>query len=178
MKIVSLDLEFNQLNNQPRIIEIGLTIGDLRTHSILDSKSILVNPEEGITEYIATLTGITDYMLADAPKLPDAYKQMLAYLQSHGVHRQPIVWGGGDVSFLKQSVNNPEDFPFGFTEMNVKTIVQAVLTSRGQPTQGGLAKSMTKFGLRFMGKKHRAIDDSRNTLMLYFKMLDMLRKVG
>jgi inhibitor of KinA sporulation pathway (predicted exonuclease) len=182
MKLVSLDLEFNQLDNQPRIIEIGLTIGDLQTRTILDSKSILVNPEQGITEYIATLTGITDYMLKDAPMLPDAYRQMMTYLKEHNVHRQPIVWGNGDASVLKSSLNQlghyPDDFPFGYTEMDVKTIVQAILTSRGQPTQGGLAKSMTKFGLRFMGRKHRAIDDSRNTMAMYFKMLELLRKAN
>lgn len=177
MKVVALDLEFNQLNNQPKIIEIGLTIGDLSNFSILDKKSILVNPDEGITEYIATLTGITDYMLKDAPALPEAYQQMRKYLASFGVHRQPIVWGNGDVTMLKTHLNSPEDFPFGYTEMNVKTVVQSILTARGQPTQGGLARIMIKFGMRFMGQKHRAIDDSYNTMLLYFKLLQMLRKV-
>lgn len=177
MKLAALDLEFNQLNNQPRIIEIGLTIGDLSTLSILDRKSILVNPDEGITEYIATLTGITDYMLKDAPKLPEAYKQMNEYLNSFGIHRQPIVWGNGDARILKEQCDSPDDFPFGYTEMDVKTIVQAILTARGQTTQGGLARSMTKFGMRFMGRKHRAIDDSYNTMLLYFKLLTIMRKV-
>lgn len=177
MKLVALDLEFNQLNNQPKIIEIGLTIGDLSRSSIIDKKSILVNPEEGITEYIATLTGITDYMLKDAPTLPQAYKEILSYLDSHGVHRQPVVWGAGDVNILKSELNNPADFPFGYTEMNVKTLVQAILASRGQPTQGGLARSMTKFGMRFLGRKHRAMDDSMNTMAFYFKLNQLLRKV-
>ena len=177
MKFVSLDLEFNQ-QEVPKIIEIGLTIGDLSSRSILDTKSILVNPEEGITEYISTLTGITDYMVSSAPKIDEAYRIMKDYLDSHKVHRQPIVWGSGDVAMLKNAVNSPLDFPFGFTEMNVKTIVQAVLTSRNMATQGGLAKSMLKFGMRFNGKKHRAIDDSKNTMLLYFKLLDLLRKVG
>lgn len=177
MKLVALDLEFNQLNNQPKIIEIGLTVADIRYKKILDKKSILVNPDEGITEYIATLTGITDYMLKDAPKLPEAYKQMNEYLNSFGIHRQPIVWGNGDARILKEHCNNPADFPFGYTEMNVKTVVQAILTARGEPTQGGLARSMSKFGMRFNGKKHRAIDDSYNTMLFYFKLLDMMRKV-
>jgi inhibitor of KinA sporulation pathway (predicted exonuclease) len=176
MKIVSLDLEFNQLNNQPKIIEIGLTIGDLNSLSIIDKKSILVNPEEGITEYIATLTGITDYTVKDAPTIAQAYIIMKEYLVRYGVAKQPIVWGAGDVSMIK-SVIADEQSPFGYTEMNVKNIVQSILTARGMPTQGGLAKSMTRFGLRFMGRKHRAIDDSYNTMVLYFKLLQMLRKV-
>jgi inhibitor of KinA sporulation pathway (predicted exonuclease) len=176
MKLVSLDLELNQLET-PKIIEIGLTVADLDKRSIIETKSILVNPQEGITQRIADLTGITDYMVSDAPTLPDAYAIMRDYLASHGVHRQPVVWGGGDVNALKSALNNPADFPFGYTEMNVKTIVQAILVARGQSPQGGLARSMTKFGLRFTGKKHRAIDDSYNTMVMYFKMLDCLRKV-
>lgn len=178
MNIVSLDLEMNQLNDNPKIIEIGLTIGDLQTRKIIDSKSLLVNPNENITDYISKLTGITDHMVSDKQNIHGAYGEMLDYLKYYNVtHKQPVVWGAGDVHQLKREIGDVESFPFGFTEMNVKTIVQAILTARGQKSQGGLAKSMTKFGLRFKGTKHRAIDDSYNTMVFYFYLLGLLQKV-
>lgn len=182
--IVALDLELNQLNNAPKIIQIGLTIADLDTRTILDKKSIMVHPQEGITEYIATLTGITDNQVKDAPDLAGAYKEMIAYLKPFEIHKQPILWGNGDIWAIKRELATyPEGvidwktWPFGFTEMNIKTVVQMILTSRGQKTQGGLAKSMNKFGLRFLGTKHRADDDSYNTMILYMKLLDILKNV-
>lgn len=175
--IVSLDLEMNQLDDSPKIIEIGLTIGDLQTKKIVDSKSLLVNPNENITNYISKLTGITDYMIHDKPNVNDAYKEMLEFLSFYKVHRQPVVWGSGDIIQLKKELTDLSAFPFGFTEMNVKTVVQAINASKGLPTQGGLAKSMTRFGLRFNGTKHRAVDDSKNTLVLYFHLLNMLNRL-
>ena len=61
--------------------------------------------------------------------------------------------------------------------MNCKTVVQAILTARGVKTQGGLAKSMNKFGLSFQGTKHRADDDALNTMRIYFKLLEILKVV-
>lgn len=177
MMIVSLDLEMNQAE-KPKIIEIGLTIGDLSKKQMVDKTSILVNPNENITEYISTLTGITDHMVHNRPEIGGAYDEMLKYLNFYNVtHKQPVVWGSGDVKQLKSEIGDVDTFPFGYTEMNVKTLVQAIHTAKGLKTQGGLAKSMTKFGLRFQGMKHRAVDDSYNTLLLYFHILDMLRKV-
>lgn len=184
MNIASLDLELNQYNGHPKIIQIGVTVGNLEKRQIIEKRSFMVNPNEGITEYISTLTGITDHQVKDAPDLIGAYKQLAEYLQTFETHKQPIVWGNGDIWALKKELaemNMPQDdwklWPFGFTEMNVKTIVQAILTAKGEKTQGGLAKSMNKFGLRFVGTKHRADDDSYNTLLIYFKLLGLLEDV-
>lgn len=184
MNIVSLDLELNQYNGHPKIIQIGVAIGDLERRQILEKKSFMVNPGEGITEYISTLTGITDHQVKDAPDLIGAFKQLAEYLQTFETHKQPIVWGNGDIWALKKELaemNMSQDdwklWPFGFTEMNVKTTVQMILTARKEKTQGGLAKSMNKFGLSFQGTKHRADDDAFNTMRIYFKLLSLLADV-
>lgn len=175
--VVSIDLEMNQLDT-PKIIEIGLTIGDLSTKKVVEKKSILVNPEQNITEYITALTGITDYMVSNAPNIQMANEEMLKYLAAFNVHAQPVVWGGGDIWQLKKEIKDLNHFPFGYTEMNVKTIVQFLLISNGKSSQGGLAKSMSKFGLKFSGRKHRADDDSYNTLVFYFHLLNSVKFNG
>lgn len=176
--IVSLDLELNQLNNQPKIIQIGLTVAHLPTRKIIESKSIMVNPGEGITEYISTLTGITDYQVKDAPNIQEAYQEMCAYLKKFNTHRMPIVWGNGDVWAIKKEVGTiGDEWPFGWREMDVKTLVQAIAMANNGQVQGGLAKSMSRYGLRFQGRKHNAEDDSKNTMLMYFKILDILKGV-
>lgn len=182
--IVALDLELNQLNNCPKIIQIGVCIADLERRQIIEKRSFMVNPGEGITEYIANLTGITDNHVKDAPNLLGAYQEMTEYLKLFETHKQPILWGNGDIWDLKKELaENYQDqidwkeFPFGWTSMNCKTVVQAILTARGVKTQGGLAKSMNKFGLSFQGTKHRADDDALNTMRIYFKLLEILKVV-
>lgn len=176
MIVMSLDLEMNQPSG--KIIQIGITIGDLTKRSIIETKSFMVNPEEEITEYINKLTGITQNQVKDAPVLVDAYKQMNEWLDTYKPHKQSIVWGQGDVRTLKKQVNDIdltiEHRHFGFREMDVKTLVQAHQISIGKSSQGGLAKSLTKYGMKFRGACHNAEADSLNTLLLYYRLLDRL----
>ncbi len=181
MNIVSLDLELNNLNDQPKIIEIGLSIGNLETREILDTKSILVDPREEITDYITNLTGITNDMVKNAPDIWDAYREMVRYLNLFSTMKQPIVWGAGDIRALKNEVDtllNPTiDWPFGYTEMNVKCIVQAIKAANGDSTQGGLKQSLRYFNVKAEGPYHRANVDAENTLKLYFHLLNMLEGI-
>lgn len=185
LNIVSLDLEMNTHEGINPIIEIGCSIGHLETRTILDKKSFLVHIGEPITPFITSLTGITDEMIKDAPVLIDAYNNMVSWLEPYATQKMPIVWGNGDIRTLKSQLIQQSDlnrdisikeWPFGYSEMNVKNLVQADLVANGKSMQGGLAKSMTRYGLKFEGTKHRADDDSLNTLKMYFCMLDLLKQ--
>ena len=184
MLVCSLDLEMNQPSGT--IIEIGYTIADDHTGEVKLVKGLIVNPHEQLTEFIMNLTHINQEMVDNGQELVDAWKELLKDCESFQVHRQPVVWGGGDIRTLKAQVGAKDPslliadknrWAFGFTEMNVKNVVQAVLNAKGLKTQGGLAKSLGKFDMAFKGVKHRANDDSLNTFLLYAELLKRLQVI-
>lgn len=182
MLVCSLDLEMNKPSG--KIIEVGYTIGDPHTGNIILSKGIIVDPEEPLQPFIIDLTSITENMIQTMGKtLIEAYEEITTDCEKNLVHRQPVVWGGGDMRTLRQQVWEKDNnilvnhWSFGYTEMNIKNIVQAILTGKNAKTQGGLARSMTKFGLNFKGTKHRAIHDSANTFLLYVELIKRLQIV-
>jgi inhibitor of KinA sporulation pathway (predicted exonuclease) len=186
--VLAIDLELNQRAHfidgketiVPKIIEIGVTIGHLANRSIVETKRIFVNPEEGIIERITVLTGITDKMVENAPTLSGAYDQLKDFIAPYEIRLQPIEWGSGDVYTLRGELFKVgrgigKDWCFGWTSLNVKTIVQGILDSRGVSTQGGLKTSLKKFGLKFKGEPHRAGPDAENTLLLYYHILSLFQ---
>jgi len=72
-EIVCFDMETTGLKaEQEAITEIGAVL--LRDGEIVDTFQTFVDPERRLTPEIVGLTGITDAMLAGAPKLPDALR--------------------------------------------------------------------------------------------------------
>jgi inhibitor of KinA sporulation pathway (predicted exonuclease) len=174
--------------NQPSgaIIEVGYTIADTETGEVKLSKGLIVNAHEQLTDFIKGLTHISQEMVDNGQELVDAWKELLKDCETLGAHRQPVIWGGGDMRVLKQQVGakapsllitDKTRWAFGYTEMNIKNIVQAILNAKGYKSQGGLAKSLGKFDLSFKGTKHRAVDDSLNTFLLYYELLNRLKVI-
>jgi len=182
--VVAVDLEMNQPSG--KIIEVGYTIGNKFTGQVLVSKGIIVKIDELLNRTnpdIVKLTSITDEMVQAGRTLQSAYEELTADCHSLGAHRQPVEWGGGDIRTLRQQIWEIDknilanNWSFGYTTMNIKNIVQGILNAKKLKTQGGLARSLGKFGLSFKGTKHRAIDDSLNTFLLYVELLKRLEPI-
>ncbi|MBU2019393.1 MAG: GIY-YIG nuclease family protein [Bacteroidetes bacterium] len=62
-----------------KITEIAIYIHD--GEKIIDEFSSLVNPEMKIPEFIVNLTGITDHMVADAPKFHEIAKKIVQFTE-------------------------------------------------------------------------------------------------
>ena len=92
-----------------------------------------------------------------------------------------ITWGGGDSQELlgQLTANNPEftGWCFGRRWLDAKSIYVSYRLANGLPIQGGLAKSMTKVGLKFEGQKHNALDDSENTFRMYCTLLWKMKQI-
>lgn len=170
---LALDLEMSQPSN--RIIQIGACIGDLRSGEILDTFSEFVNPHEEISPYIEKLTGITNQQLQESGiELQEAYKNLVSFWDAPHTQYEPadrfyqlVVWGGGDGPCLRSQLPSDVGWRFGRRELDVKTIHQFVQLSGGKKPQSGLAKSLTRYNLKFEGSKHNALDDSINTFRLF-----------
>lgn len=178
----ALDLELNQPSR--KIIQIGAVIGDIGTGKILNKISIFVNPNERLNHKITELTKITQKDVDNGLSLEDAYYKLKKIHENYGSFINCITWGGADTQeLLKQLRNeNPkfaeeecEDWCFGRRWIDAKTLYVSYRIANGSQVQGGLAKAMTKFGLKFMGQKHNAADDAENTFHIYSRMLCLLK---
>lgn len=171
---IALDLEMNQPSG--KIIQVGVCIGNIVSGEILRQQSWYVNPGETISEYITTLTGISNaHIESESYSLKEAYDQLSLMAVHYGANRSLITWGCGDQETLREQLKiestDPKDWHFGRRYLDVKTLYQCLMLSRNQTTQGGLAKAIAKMGLRFEGKKHDAGDDAYNTFLLFRRLL-------
>lgn len=156
-----LDLEMAQPSG--KIIQIGIVIGNIQTGVVAHRQNWIVDCGESISEYITGLTGISDETVAlRGIPMAEAYEQLKMVHTHFDCFVNPIVWGGGDSGELLSQCEG-KGWPFGHRFFDMKTLWQWKCMQEGKPIQGGLAKSMTKMGLQFQGRKHDAEDDAYNT---------------
>lgn len=187
MNFLAFDLELNQPWEQPsdeRIIQVGAVVGNVISGEILDEFSCHVRLPDGhkLNPYIVTLTGITpDQVEGAGMSLEWAYDMMCDMKERHKCQVSPIQWGGGDSWCLKKELERnlapgaKLEWKLGYRCFDAKTLYQSLMISQGKPFQGGLAKSLTRLGLKFSGAKHQAMDDARNTFLIYVRLLNILR---
>ena len=170
MIVAAIDLEMNKPSN--KIIQIGLHIGDLLTGEAKISCSWNINPNEPIDPFITQLTGIRDIDVVAGFTLEQAYKDMCGHLAQYKPFMNPLTWGGGDAELLRNQLGlTDERFVFGRRWIDVKTLYQSWRFSQNESIRSGLAKSMTRVGLKFEGTKHTAMDDASNTFRIYRELL-------
>lgn len=175
--LMALDLEMNNLGDTQSIIQIGIAVGDLETKQVVYSESITVYQPEQVTEFITTLTGITQLDVDHGLPLQKAYEKVVQIHKEYQVFRNAIVWGGGDTELLRKQLGlEQESWLFGRRWIDVKTLFVSRCIARGEKIQSGLAKSLTRIGLNFVGSKHNAGDDAVNTMRMYFRMLEEFRE--
>lgn len=175
MILTALDLEFNQPSE--KIIQIGTAYMDTYNLTVSKGISIFVDPGEPIDPRIVDLTGITDKIINDqAVSLNEAYDILCKWLLTRDAFINPLTWGGGDSESLRHQLDLDDNrFIYGRRWIDVKTVFITHMINQNKPFQGGLARSMTKLGLQFQGRKHRADDDAFNTCRIYAKLLELNR---
>lgn len=172
----SLDLEMNQPSG--KIIQVGYVIGNIETGAILLETEYNIKIDEPLDPRIILLTGITEEdQLAKGITLPEAYEKLKEYHTSYGAFRNCLTWGGGDSIELKEqlAIKDDENFLFGRRWIDVKTVYLSYQIAKGNSMKSGLAKSLTKMGINFKGKKHTAKDDAKNTFIMYVELLKRLK---
>ena len=168
---IALDLELNQPSG--KIIEIGIAIGN-PTDGIVKNTNWYVDPGESIDESIVELTGIDDSIIdMEATPLSFIVQDLTTIFESYQPFPNPVQWGGSDADILrKEFLLQGFDLKlFGRRQIDVKTIYSFLQISRGRSITGGLKGCMERYGMKFFGGPHRALDDARNTLEFYFKLL-------
>jgi len=183
--VISFDLELNQPSNT--IIQFGYCIGNLKSGEILYKNCMDIHTSEVLAENIISLTGIKQEQVTNSClNLQDVYISVKEKMAEYDVFRNPLVWGGGDVPCFQEQYQNymlntygkkdDSESIFGRRWLDCKTVYLTLALSRHLPLQGGLAKTMSRFGMRFTGRKHNALDDAINTFLLYVKLIETIRR--
>lgn len=170
-------MEFNQPSQT--IIQVGVVIGNLTTGEILDRYQECVYTEEQINPYITQLTGINQDDVTLGKFLPEIYEDLKVLHDKYNCFRNALTWGGGDSDYLRKGLGLDEDnFLFGRRWIDAKTLFVSRCFASDQKHQSGLAKSMSRLGMKFIGTKHQAEDDAYNTFLIYRRLLlDMKIKI-
>lgn len=177
MNILTLDLEMNQPSKS--IIQVGYCIGSLESGAVLDTGSHLVRLPAGevLNPRIIELCGITERALTDEGiSLMDAYLIMAQKHRAYECLMNPVTWGGGDTQTLREQLHMEDGWVLGRRWLDAKTLFVTRQLALGLPYRGGLARSMTKLGLKFEGRKHDARDDAVNTWRMYYKLAEEMRR--
>lgn len=177
MKLICLDLELNQPSG--KIIQIGAVIGDTDSGEISQRLRVYVDPGEPIAPFITDLTGITQQQIdTQGVSLKEGYNLLRAFHLQHAEFMNPVTWGGGDSQTVYDQLFETDrgDWPFGRRWIDAKTLaVSQMIARENKVLSGGLSSAMKRFGLKFSGRKHDALDDAENTFKIYHHMLYLIR---
>lgn len=185
---LALDLEMNSFEGSDKpgkIIQVGVAIGTLNAFRFNSTnplnklpyieKSWYVHPGEKIYNRITELTGITDEdVQKHSTPLEIIHHELQVLLSTYSCYVNPVVWGNGDSELLKTEIREAIGccHIFGHRDIDVKTLHSFQLISNNKKTNSSLRTALGAYKMRFDGVPHRAMDDARNTLNLFFTMLN------
>ena len=142
-----------------RITEIGIILVD--AHGV-EEWSSLVNPETRISVFIESLTGISNEMVADAPRFGDLASRVHKMLEGRifVAHNARF-----DYAFLKQS------FLREGIDFSAKTLCTVKLSRRLYPghPKHNLDTLIERHGLKASGR-HRALADAQLIYQFWYKI--------
>jgi DNA polymerase III subunit epsilon len=144
-----------------RITEIAIVLHD--GERVVDTFSTLLNPERPIPWGITRLTGISDEMVADAPKFYEVAKRIVeitdnAIFVAHNVRF--------DYSFVKEEF---ERLGYPFSRKQLCTVRMARAAFPGLKSYS-LSNLKQHFGIH-AERSHRALDDTLATVELFERIL-------
>jgi len=178
----ALDLEMNQAENSAhtgKIIQVGLAIGNLeqniKEYELFDW---YVDPNEKIYPRITELTGITNQDIQEkSTHLENIYNKINERIYHYNCYPNPVVWGNGDTSLLKQTFLEQLGYckMFGHRDIDFKTLHTFFQLSKDKSTSSSLKSALSNIKIKFEGEAHRAHHDAANTLFLFSELVKRQR---
>lgn len=162
---VFLDLETTGLNKElDEIIEIG-AIKATQSKTI-DTFQAMVKPKKKISYKIQKLTGITAELLENALPVKEVLPQLFDFIGDF-----PVV--GHNISFDLSFINRNSGFSISNEVIDTLEIARVVL-----PTAASYRLvSLTEKLVGSKGVQHRALEDARAAVDIFFKLLEALANI-
>ena len=153
------------------ITEIGAV--KVRGGEVLGELHTLVNPCEPIPPFIAVLTGITDAMVATAPRIESVLPAFLEFARGSVLvaHNAPF-----DVGFLRAATASLGLVWPGFDSVDTARLARRVLT-RDEAPNCKLA-TLARVLHATVQPSHRALDDARATVDVLHVLFERLGGLG
>ncbi|MBP0980960.1 MAG: PHP domain-containing protein, partial [Oscillospiraceae bacterium] len=169
--LIVFDLETTGLSAATeRIIEIGAV--KIKGGEIIEEFDIYVDPEQKLSPEIVNLTHITDEMLVGAPSESEALDKFYEFCGGDNAvliaHNAKF-----DTSFVKVAARRCGK-GYNFTVVDTLILARAVFKELKSFKLGKLAEHL-KIG-EFQA--HRACDDARALALIFFKMVENIKKKG
>ena len=173
---IVLDLETtgSSASTGAGITEIGAV--KVRGGEVIGEFQTLVNPGGAIPAFITILTGITQSMVAPAPKIEEVFPAFLEFLGPHEenvlvAHNAPF-----DIGFLKATAANQE-YPWPkYQVVDTARLARQVLL-RDEVVNCKLA-TLAQFFRAVTSPTHRALDDARATVDVLHGLLERVGSFG
>jgi len=145
-----------------RITEIAIYFHD--GEKVVDEWSSLINPEKSIPYFITGLTGITNEMVANAPRFYEVAKEIVERTENHTIVGHNVKF---DYSFIKSEFKN-----LGF-EFDRQTLCTVKLSRKILPGHKSysLGKLCKEVGIE-IHDRHRAAGDALATVKLFEMLQD------
>jgi len=164
-QLVALDLETTGLDpERDAVIEVGAV--RFRGERIEATWSSLVNPGRPLPPFITQLTGISDDMLAGAPRLAEVLPDLRAF-----VGQDPLLGHnvGFDVAFLRRKGL------FGYNEtLDTFDLASVLLPTAGRYRLAALASAL---GIPVLSQ-HRGLDDAQTTRAVFLRLVEKARRLS
>ncbi|MDI9885501.1 3'-5' exonuclease [Streptomyces sp. HNM0645] len=141
------------------IIEIGLTVVDLRAREHVARHRILVRPRRSeVSAFCTELTGLTRAEVDRGVEFAGACRLLAA---EHATGARPWAsWGDYDRrQFARQCAATGTAYPFGQRHTNAKAVFTDAHALRKRP---GMAQALRIAGLPLEGRHHSGEDDAWN----------------
>lgn len=157
-------------NFVPEIIQIGICEFNTFDKKISREKSFLVKPENELSEFCKTLTGLTDKKLSRANDLKTVCDNIS---RLYSKHKTWMSWGKDNLLMKNGCESKGVDSPIPESNFVDFSIMYSML--HGLVKQPSLIKSMEKNNIVFEGDEHDAMYDAINTARLFSALMGKLK---
>ena len=168
-EFVAFDLETTGLSaRNDRIIEIGAVI--LKNGKEIERFQTFVDPQRPLERKITDLTGITDDMLRDAPKIEEVLPKFLEFVGGRVLvaHNSKF-----DTGFIRAECER-QGYTYDLTDADTLALAQQLMPQLGKYKLDVVAKALCLPNFNH----HRAADDANICGLIMTKFLPMLQEKG
>lgn len=160
--LVALDIETTGLDwERDAVIEIGAV--RFRGARVDEPFHQLINPGRPLPPNITELTGITDDMLAGAPRITQVLEDLETYVGEHPILGHSVHF---DLAFLQ-----PQGLFRYNQSLDTYDLASVLMPSAPRYGLSALASALTVP----VREAHRALDDAQTTRMVFMRLMDTVR---
>lgn len=150
------------------IIEIGISVIDTKSRNIIESRSIIVKPEQSqVSEFCTELTTLTQEDVDSGITFKKACD--ILFFEYNAKNFVCASYGNYDKNqFERQCKRENVEYPFSNDHINVKSLFALKYSLRKDV---GMTTALNILKMPLVGTHHRGIDDSKNIANILLKIL-------